>query len=205
MSNNTTLTARQKYIEQHKDEAKALRAKWKADGRDALWRSNWRAKHKERMKTDDVYRQNYIAKQNEYVKRPDVVAKRSAGAKVYHEKKGRELCRKRYQKRLQTDEIFKMKEELRRNIWGAFKRIGSDKPINTITLLGCTWQEAKDHFEKLFQPGMTWSNHGEWHIDHIIPIASVTTIDEVVKLNHITNLQPLWAADNLSKGSRIES
>ena len=50
---------------------------------------------------------------------------------------------------------------------------------------------------------MSWDNYGEWHIDHIIPLASATTEEGVLKLYHYSNLQPLWAKDNLSKGSKI--
>jgi hypothetical protein len=50
---------------------------------------------------------------------------------------------------------------------------------------------------------MTLENHGEWHLDHIIPLASATTEEEIIKLNHYTNFQPLWAEENLSKGDRI--
>jgi hypothetical protein len=57
--------------------------------------------------------------------------------------------------------------------------------------------------ESLFKEGMTWDNHGEWHIDHIIPISSGKTEDEVVKLCHYTNLQPLWKTENLLKGDKL--
>ena len=50
---------------------------------------------------------------------------------------------------------------------------------------------------------MNWDNHGEWHYDHIIPLASADNYDDLVRLNHYTNLQPLWAEDNLKKGSKI--
>ena len=62
-----------------------------------------------------------------------------------------------------------------------------------------------DHLEKQFQPGMSWDNHGYdgWHVDHIRPCASFDLTDEeqVRKCFHYTNLQPLWAKDNLRKGS----
>lgn len=49
---------------------------------------------------------------------------------------------------------------------------------------------------------MNWENYGEWHLDHIIPISYAKTIEDIYKLNHYTNLQPLWASENLSKGNR---
>ena len=50
---------------------------------------------------------------------------------------------------------------------------------------------------------MTLENHGEWHLDHIIPLAIAKTEEEIIKLNHYTNFQPLWAIDNLKKGAKI--
>jgi hypothetical protein len=49
---------------------------------------------------------------------------------------------------------------------------------------------------------MTWDNQGKWHIDHIIPLSSGNTEEEIIKLCHYTNLQPLWAIDNMKKGSK---
>jgi hypothetical protein len=98
--------------------------------------------------------------------------------------------------RIKTDLMYKIKCKLRASVWYAFKRIGKNKPARTEQLLGCTWTEAKAHFERLFQEGMRWDNHGEWHIDHIRPIASFKE-DELHLINHINNLQPLWAEENL--------
>ena len=50
---------------------------------------------------------------------------------------------------------------------------------------------------------MTLENHGEWHIDHIMPLASAKTKEDVIRLNNYINLQPLWAEDNLRKGTKI--
>jgi len=56
--------------------------------------------------------------------------------------------------------------------------------------------------EHQFKEGMNWDNQGKWHIDHIIPLSSGNTEEEIIKLCHYTNLQPLWAIDNMKKGSK---
>ena len=63
--------------------------------------------------------------------------------------------------------------------------------------LGCTYGELKEHMESQFKDGMTWENYGleGWHIDHIMPLSKGGS-------NHYTNLQPLWATDNISKGAK---
>jgi hypothetical protein len=70
-------------------------------------------------------------------------------------------------------------------------------------MLGVDWEVAKVHIERQFTKGMNWDNQGEWHIDHIIPLASANNKEELIKLCHYTNLQPLWAEDNLSKSDKI--
>lgn len=105
-------------------------------------------------------------------------------------------------------EQSKPESKLRSAVYSAFKRIRQNKPTDTIALLGCTWEEAKAHIESLFQEGMTWENHGrgdgKWQIDHIRPVASFkgASEEELKQMNHISNLQPLWTADNLSKSDK---
>jgi hypothetical protein len=75
---------------------------------------------------------------------------------------------------------------------------------STIDYLGCSIEEFKTHIEQQFKEGMSWDNHGEWHIDHIIPIKyGNPTIEELFERLHWTNTQPLWASDNKSKGNRF--
>jgi hypothetical protein len=69
--------------------------------------------------------------------------------------------------------------------------------------LGCTQQELLQHLEKQFLAGMNWENRHLWHIDHIIPMDSAKAIEDNYKLNHFTNLRPMWAKDNLSKKNNI--
>jgi hypothetical protein len=70
-------------------------------------------------------------------------------------------------------------------------------------LLGCSPDQVRAHLEAQFQPGMAWDNYGEWHIDHIRPCASFDLTDpEQQRLCfHWSNLQPLWAKENLKKGA----
>jgi hypothetical protein len=79
------------------------------------------------------------------------------------------------------------------------------KKNKTFDIVGCNPLQLKEHLEKQFVDGMTWENKGDWHIDHIIPLSSAKTEDELYKLCHYTNLQPLWAIDNIKKGKKILS
>jgi len=77
------------------------------------------------------------------------------------------------------------------------------KKNTTFELVGCSPQELKIHLEQKFIEGMSWENQGRWHIDHRIPLSSAKTEEELYKLCHFTNLQPMWALDNIKKGSKI--
>jgi hypothetical protein len=100
----------------------------------------------------------------------------------------------------------KFKERIRLLTKGAFYRLKQDKRFNTHTILGADWEVVKEHFVSQFKDGMTWEAFvaGEIHVDHIQPLASARSEDELVALCHYTNLQPLWCLDNLSKGATFE-
>ena len=80
------------------------------------------------------------------------------------------------------------------------------KSKRTTELLGCSFEEVWNHLESKFQPGMTKENHGLWHVDHIRPCASFDLTDpEQQKICfHYTNLEPMWAIDNLKKGAKYD-
>ena len=104
----------------------------------------------------------------------------------------------------QSDPMFALRFKMRSIIRKAFDRNGYTKRSKSQSILGCTFEQLKKHLESQFQPGMSWENRSEWHIDHIIPLASVKTEEDVIRLNHYTNLQPLWAADNLRKSDKMD-
>ena len=97
---------------------------------------------------------------------------------------------------------------LRTRIYRALNCKNAKRAYKSIKLLGASISKVKKHLESLFQEGMTWDNHSRdgWHIDHIIPCASFDLTDpkQQLKCFHYTNLQPLWAKDNLSKKDKIQ-
>ena len=124
-----------------------------------------------------------------------------------------EKSRERYRKwRLNNKEkinsynqipIIRLKNSLRSRI----NELMNKKYNNprTIDLVGCDYEFLINYIEKKFTEGMSWNNYGYygWHLDHIIPLSSAKTEEEMCKLCHYTNLQPLWAEDNLKKSNKI--
>jgi len=99
---------------------------------------------------------------------------------------------------------FKLATNLRNRLAKALKKCKAQKSHGTFKLVSCTPKELKHYIEQQFQTGMTWDNYGQWHIDHIKPLTSfdLTKQEEQLAANHFTNLQPLWAADNIRKGNK---
>lgn len=128
-------------------------------------------------------------------------------AKLQYAKKYRENNkenRNKYEKsRKETDIFYKLKHLVRNRINKYLKLKKIKKNHTTFELVGCSSQELKIYLEQKFIDGMSWNNQGEWHIDHIIPLSSAKTEEELYKLCHFTNLQPMWASDNIKKGAKI--
>lgn len=121
-----------------------------------------------------------------------------------YDKKNR-LVRNLYkQNRRNTDFLFKLICNIRNLIGISFRKNGYNKDSKTNKILGCTYEEFKQHLEKQFTEGMSWDNQGEWHLDHIYPVSLAKTEEEIIKLNHYTNFQPLWAEENIRKGNRLD-
>jgi len=97
-------------------------------------------------------------------------------------------------------------------LYSTLNRLGKEKESHTIDMLGYSALELKEHIEMQFISGMTWENHGEWHIDHIQPVISFDSQTDIKIVCALSNLRPLWATTreidgvvhegNLNKGSR---
>ena len=96
--------------------------------------------------------------------------------------------------------------KIRTRLRQAIRRQGGIKDSQTLELLGCSSKELMAYIEALFSDGMNWENVNEWHIDHIRPCASfdLRNHEERVMCFHFTNLQPMWAKENLSKSSKYD-
>lgn len=121
--------------------------------------------------------------------------------KTYYEE-NKEKIIAREQMYLKNSITAQIRKKLRSRFYQAVKK--GYKAGSAVRDLGCSVEELKIYLENKFQPGMTWNNYGEWHIDHIIPLSSFNLTDrEQVKMAcHYTNLQPLWAEDNLKKWAK---
>ena len=132
---------------------------------------------------------------------------KSEKAKAY-QKKWREANKERIKEnkkvRHNTDNLFRLKSNIRSLIYKSFKRINKTKRTKTFIILGCTNEQFKEHLESKFESWMNWDNYGKyngtpdfgWDIDHINPLSSATCEDDIIKLNHYTNLQPLCSYTN---------
>lgn len=115
----------------------------------------------------------------------------------------RETYNKYWTERKSKDPSFKLLMGMRSRLCGYLKKLNITKKNKTFEIVGCTPQELKEYLEKQFVDGMSWENRSEWHIDHIIPLSSAKTEEELCKLCHYKNLQPLWAIDNIKKSNNI--
>lgn len=106
--------------------------------------------------------------------------------------------------RYATDPIYVIQKRLRVSLTQALRVASTKKTINTMNLIGCTGAELKAYLESKFLPGMSWEERHLIHIDHIRPIASFDLADSEHQRQcfHFTNLRPLWAIDNMRKGTR---
>lgn len=161
---------RTEILAKHREAAKHTREDIKE------YQKSYRAEHTQEMRT---YKANYVDKNRE------ILAKRAIA---------------KFNLRYKTEPAFKLASLLRNRIYVAL--VGRVAKPRTMETLGCSWGALKEHLESQFRPGMSWGNYGPiWHVDHIKPVAAFCLEDpeQVEECFHFTNLQPLFALENLIK------
>ncbi len=180
-----------------------------------MTKSEWHKKNREQN------REKLINYSKEYYKNNrEKLIKQQAGNKWYHEnlikakktradyfQKNKEKIKQRRRERYATDLNYKIAVKLRSRFGSELRKYKNGmayKKESIMDLIGCSIPDLIKYLENKFLPGMTWENHGLWHIDHIIPCSkfNLTLDKERVQCFHHTNLQPLWAEDNISKGCK---
>ena len=135
----------------------------------------------------------------------DKIAQQQREYRKKHRESVNSAQKKYHNARYSSDTCFRLSKILRKRLNSAIKN--GQKSGSAVKDLGCTIPELKQYLESKFQEGMTWENWGVhgWHIDHIIPLSSfdLADRDQLLTAFHYTNLQPLWAQANWSKGDRI--
>ena len=115
--------------------------------------------------------------------------------------------KKVYIKYLNSKPEVKIAKNLRRRLNKILIQQKTFKKDNTFSLVGCTVDKLKSHLESQFKDGMSWFNYGVsgWHMDHITPCSKfdLSKLEEQKKCFHFTNLQPLWALDNIKKSNKL--
>lgn len=157
------------------------------------------------IKSKEYYNEN---KEEILQKCKDYRAKNKRRLKAYfkeYTQKNLSKINERFKERRKNDPAFRIKCNLRSRLSVVLG--GSKKSATTEKLLGCDYECARQHIENQFTDGMSWDNYGlyGWHIDHITPCASFDLSDPEQQRQcfHYTNLQPLWAEDNLKKSDKI--
>jgi hypothetical protein len=109
--------------------------------------------------------------------------------------------------RLKSDSLFRFKTRVRGLIRDSFRRSFNNKfkkSKKTEDILCCTVGFFTGYISSKLSEGMSFENYGKWHLDHIIPLSMANNEEDVIRLNHYTNIQPLWAEDNLKKSNKIQ-
>ena len=181
------------YRKTHKDEIAASNKAYRNNNKEKLTQINkeYRANNKQHIK---LLNKNYYENNKEKIKTEQ---------KLYYEK-NKDKRNDRQKTRRKTDYLFKLKQRLRCSIGSLLRERGFRKKCKTIDILGCSFEQFKLYIESKFELWMNWNNYGlyngesnyGWDIDHKIPVSSGSTEDEIIKLNHYTNLQPLCSHIN---------
>lgn len=178
-----------------------------------------KAKYHQKYDKEHYNKEEAAKYQKEYYDKPENKARITKRAKEYRDKPENKLKRLKKVKEYRTkpesksrrnklrrekrhiDIDYKLLCNLRCRLYASLKT--NSKSKRTLELLGCSVEELKQHLENQFTKGMSWDNYGDWHIDHIKPCAKfdLSKPEEQLVCFNFKNLQPLWALDNLKKGS----
>ena len=204
---------RLKNLEKFKEYRKKYYAENKVEQaeKNKIWYQNNKEYCSQRAKKYNYENREKIKKNGERYRKEKGEFCRAMGRDWYQRNKERVIKRTvaYSKKRYQNNFSVRMMHVARARINAMLRRKAIGKFTSTAKLVGCSREELVKYLERQFEPGMTWDNYGikGWHVDHILPCASFDFNCPVqqVACCHYSNLQPLWALDNIRKGAKIIS
>jgi hypothetical protein len=199
------------YVLNNKEKISEKRVNWLFKNKQHIlnYSKNYRIQNKEKILKDEKI---YAEKNKEKIKKRRkayesknkklISLKRKESRKKYKEKS--RITQNKYAiKKRKESPVFSMECRIGGLIRKSLQRNGYAKKSRTFEILGCDYISFANHIESQFKDGMSWENRNEWHIDHIIPLASAKNEIDVITLNHYLNLRPLWAKENILKGAKL--
>lgn len=193
------------------DKRKEYINKYNSENYNPEYHKEYREKNKDRYKKikDEWYLKNreVISDKNrkKLEENRDEINKKAKERRDKNKDYYNKLNRQYIKNRKENDPLYRLTCSIRTLITQSFKSKYTKKSKKTIEILGCTFETFKEHIESKFTDEMNWDNYADyWELDHIIPVSWALNEDEIVKLNHYTNFQPLYWRDNISKGNRRE-
>lgn len=209
---------KKRYYQKNKEKISKKSKEKYQENKDKIYKKNkkWRDNNSDQQKKyKEIYNKEYKEKNKEYFKEYYKQNKEKIKEiQIKNKDKNKENQRIYSKNRRKNDPLFKLSGNIRRMISRSFYRNGFKKNSKTNKIIGCTFEELKTHIESMFESWMTWENYGlyngelnyGWDIDHILPISLANNEDEVIKLGHYLNLQPLCSKINRDiKINRITS
>lgn len=200
--------------EKNKESLKEKRNLYRQNNKERLsqYGKEWREKNKGEylVQQKSCYQNNREKRISEAKKyRVENIEKVKEKQREYYNKNKNSINKKvaSYQvNRYHSDPVYRITVLLRNRLKQSLKKSGSRACNKTLDYVGCGKEELKQHLESQFTEGMTWDNHGThgWHIDHIRPLTNfdLTKESEIFIAMNYTNLQPLWAAENILKSNK---
>jgi len=193
-----SLNDKKEYYEKNKDKVKKKVKEYRENNLDEVKKSV-KVHYEKNRETLLEYKKNYHKENKEHLSELNLKYRENNKESINE-------CKRKYiSNKRKTDSLFKLKESISKLINKSLKNKGFKKEYRSEEVLGCKIDEFKKYIENMFLEGMSWENHGDWHLDHKTPVSWGNNEEEIYKLNHYTNFQPLWEKDNLSKGNRWES
>lgn len=190
----------QKAIAKDPDGLKRKSRAYYLKNREKIIAQNAKRRRQNPDEAKDARRRDYLKNKTRYIKR--------AKDWVKENPEKRKIIARGYSDRFRKNPKNRPALIARRMLSRALEATSSSRNRGgrTFDALGYSMQEFVFHMERQFLDGMSWENHGEWHVDHIIPVSEMVSlgVNDPKDINSLNNLRPLWAKDNLTKSSGFD-